>query len=59
MELTAISEPAGEGGYVAWLTEMPGVQTQGETLDDARANLHVALQLSLGYLCGHERGIMV
>jgi predicted RNase H-like HicB family nuclease len=50
MKLTAVYEPAAEGGYVCWLEEMPSVQTQGETLDEARANLQDALQLSLTYL---------
>ena len=50
MKFTAVYEPAAEGGYVAWLEEMPGVQTQGETLDEAKANLLDAFQLSLKYL---------
>ncbi len=50
MKLTAVYEPAEEGGYVAWLEEMPGVQTQGETLAEAKENLRDALQLSLDYL---------
>ena len=50
MKFTAVYEPAAEGGYVAWLEEMPGVQTQGETLDEAKANLLDAFQLSLEYL---------
>lgn len=55
MELTAVLEPAAEGGYVAWLAEMPSVQTQGETLDEAKANLHDALELSLEYLRDRAR----
>ncbi len=50
MKLTAIFEPAKEGGYVCWLEEMPGVQSQGETVEEARANLVDALRLSLDYL---------
>ena len=50
MKLTAVFEPAEEGGYVCWLEEMPGVQSQGETEDEARANLIDALRLSLEYL---------
>jgi predicted RNase H-like HicB family nuclease len=50
MKLTAVFEPAAEGGYVCWLEEMPGVQSQGESLGEARANLIDALQLSLEYL---------
>ncbi len=50
MKFTAVYEPAPEGGYVAWLEEMPSVQTQGETLAEAKANLLDAFQLSLEYL---------
>ena len=50
MKLTAIFEPAAEGGYVCWLEEMPGVQTQGDSLAEARANLLDALKLAVEYL---------
>jgi predicted RNase H-like HicB family nuclease len=50
MKLNAVFEPAAEGGYVCWLEEMPGVQSQGDTLDEARSNLQDALKLSLEYL---------
>ena len=50
MKFTAVYEPAPEGGFVAWLEEMPGVQTQGETLAEAKANLQDAFHLSLEYL---------
>ena len=35
---------------MAWLEEMPGVQTQGETLAEAKENLLDAFLLSLDYL---------
>jgi len=50
MKFTAVYEPVAEGGYVAWLEEMPGVQTQGETLEEAKANLLDAFRESLEYL---------
>lgn len=50
MKLTAVYEPAAEGGYVCWLEEMPAIQTQGETIEEARANLQDAFQLSLAWL---------
>jgi len=53
MKLTALFEPAEEGGYVCWLEEMRGVQSQGDSLDEARANLLDALKLSLE--CLRER----
>ena len=50
MKFTAVYEPVAEGGYVAWLEEMPGVQTQGETLAEAKENLLDAFNPSLEYL---------
>lgn len=44
-QLTAVFEEAGEGGYIAFLEELPGVNTQGETLNKARKNLWKALDL--------------
>lgn len=44
---TAVFEPAAEGGYAAYIEEIPGVNTQGETLDEARDNLREALELVL------------
>ncbi|HPR33908.1 MAG TPA: type II toxin-antitoxin system HicB family antitoxin [Prolixibacteraceae bacterium] len=40
-----VEEP--EGGYSAFNEEIPGVNTQGETLDEARENLKDALQMIL------------
>lgn len=47
MKLTAIFEEAEEGGYVAFIEELPGVNTQGETLEESKANLLEALELVL------------
>ena len=55
MKMTAVFQPAAEGGYVAWLEEMPGVMTQGETMDEARDNLRDAFQLSVEYLRERSR----
>ncbi len=33
---TAVFEPAEEGGYVVLFPAIPGLATQGETLDEAR-----------------------
>lgn len=32
-------------GYVAYVEELPGANTQGETLEEAKANLLEAIQL--------------
>ncbi len=53
MKLTAVFEPAADGGYVCWLEEMPGVQSQGGSLEEARTNLLDALKLAVEYL--HDR----
>ncbi|WP_420126475.1 type II toxin-antitoxin system HicB family antitoxin [Longimicrobium sp.] len=45
LELTAVYRKVPEGGYVAWAEEYPGALTQGDTLEDARANLDDAVRL--------------
>jgi predicted RNase H-like HicB family nuclease len=45
LEFTAVFREAPEGGYVAFVEELPGVNTKGETLDEARANLREAVEL--------------
>ena len=47
VKFTAVFESAAEGGYVAYVEEIPGVNTQGETLEEARENLREALELVL------------
>jgi predicted RNase H-like HicB family nuclease len=44
---TAVYEPAEEGGYAAFVEEVPGAISQGETLEEARENLKEALELML------------
>ena len=46
MTLTAVLTPAPEGGYVA-LNPETGSTTQGETIDEALANLKEATELYL------------
>jgi predicted RNase H-like HicB family nuclease len=46
MELTAVLTPAEEGGYVA-LNPETGTTTQGETIEEAVANLTEATMLYL------------
>ena len=45
-EFTAVIEKKGRW-YVAWIEEIPGVNSQGKTLPEARRNLKEALQLIL------------
>lgn len=47
LELTAVYRRAPEGGFIAFVEELPGANTQGETLDEARVNLREAVTLVL------------
>jgi predicted RNase H-like HicB family nuclease len=47
VKLTAVFEPATEGGYTCFVEEIPAAISQGETLEEAKANLREALQLVL------------
>jgi predicted RNase H-like HicB family nuclease len=46
MQLTAVFRKVPEG-YIAFVEELPGANTQGTTLEDARANLIEAVELVL------------
>ena len=46
MQVTAVLTPADEGGYVA-LNPETGTVSQGETIEDAIANLREAVELYL------------
>jgi predicted RNase H-like HicB family nuclease len=45
-QFTAVFQQVPEG-YIAFVEELPGANTQGDTLDDARSNLQEAVQLVL------------
>ena len=50
LELTAVFEEVSQGeggGYAAWVEELPGANTQGETLEEARENLKEAIHMIL------------
>ena len=47
LTLTAIFEEAEEGGYIGYVAELPGANTQGETLEEVRENLAEAIELIL------------
>ena len=46
LTLTKIFQKVPEG-YIAFVEELPGANTQAETLDEARKNLEEAIQLVL------------
>ena len=56
VKLTAIVRPEPDaGGYSASIPALPGCHTQGETLDEVRANLREAAE---GWLAvAHEDGL--
>ncbi|GIW52006.1 MAG: hypothetical protein KatS3mg081_1361 [Gemmatimonadales bacterium] len=45
-ELTAVFQKVANG-YIGFVEELPGANTQGATLEEARANLAEAVQLVL------------
>jgi len=45
--LTAVFEEVEEGGYITFIEEIPGVNSQGETLEEAKSNLLEALHIVL------------
>jgi predicted RNase H-like HicB family nuclease len=44
MELTAVFKKVPEG-YIGWVEELPGANTQGKTLEEARENLQESIRL--------------
>jgi len=46
IKLTAVYMKVPEG-YIAFVEELPGANTQGETLEEARANLEEAARMVL------------
>jgi predicted RNase H-like HicB family nuclease len=44
LEFTAVFQKVPEG-YIGYVEELPGANTQGATLDEARENLREAIQL--------------
>ena len=54
---TAVFDPVPEGGYVVTFPALPGLVTEGETLEEARAMAEDALRC---YLEGHlEDGLPI
>ena len=46
MELTAVFRKV-PLGYIAWVEEVPGANTQGATIEEARENLQEAVMMVL------------
>lgn len=48
-KLTAVFEPAPEGGFTCHFEELPEIFSEGETVDEARANLWDALEQVMAF----------
>jgi predicted RNase H-like HicB family nuclease len=47
MKLKVILEPSDEGGYTVYVPSLPGCISEGETVEDALANIREAIDLYL------------
>lgn len=47
MNFTAVFLEVPDGGYSAYIEEIPGANSQGETLEEAKVNLSEALRMVL------------
>lgn len=61
-EFTAVYQKRG-GRYIAWIEEVPGVNTQGRTKTEAKENLkealHLILEANREITSRHNEGAMV
>ena len=48
-----------EHGFYAWCPELKGCQSQGDTLEEAIANIKEAIELYLETLPDDERGVFL
>lgn len=47
MRLTVVLEPSEEGGYTAYVPALPGCISEGDTKEEALANIKEAIKLYL------------
>ncbi|MGH9787236.1 MAG: type II toxin-antitoxin system HicB family antitoxin [Candidatus Acidiferrales bacterium] len=47
MKLRVVLEPSEEGGYTVYAPSLPGCISEGETVDEAMANIREAIELYL------------
>ena len=45
LKLTAVFEQQDDSSWIAWVEELPGANTQGDTLVEAKENLKEAIEL--------------
>jgi len=46
MRFQVVLEPSGEGGYTVYVPSLPGCISEGDTVEDAPANIRVTTQAS-------------
>jgi len=47
MRFQVVLEPSDEGGYTVFVPSLPGCISEGETIEDALANIQEAIELYL------------
>lgn len=47
MKLKVVLEPSDEGGYTAYVPSLPGCISEGDTMEEALANIREAIDLYL------------
>jgi len=47
MTLKVVIEPSDEGGFTVYVPSLPGCVSEGETMDEAMANVREAVELYL------------
>ena len=57
LSYTVFYEEAAEGGYVAFVTALPGCHAQGDDLEEAEANVKEAISVYLESLAAHGEAI--
>ena len=56
---TVVLEHESDGGYHAFCPAMPGCHSQGDTLDEAMANVKEAMELYIESLTAHNEPLPV
>jgi predicted RNase H-like HicB family nuclease len=47
MKIQVVLEPSEEGGYTVYVPSLPGCISEGDTIDEAMANIKEAIELYL------------
>ena len=56
---TAVFEPAAEGGYIVTVPALPGLVTEGDTIEEARATVKDAIRGYIESLLQHGEEIPI